>query len=118
MNIPSNPKRKPTTRRKNNLILIAIVLLIATALAWGALSNPGVRVGSPSRSASNASLPTTPRTTRRPAAAQDVFADTTVAATRSAKAPASPAVGRDRSETRPLTNTGVSLDKESNLEVE
>src|SRR5580765_5204567 len=118
MNTPSNPKRKPTTRRKNNLILIAIVLLIATGLALSALSIPGVRVASPFRSAPNTSLPTTPRTADRPVTAQDIFADPTVAATRSTEVPASPAAGRDRSETRPLTNTGVSLEKESNLEVD
>jgi hypothetical protein len=117
MDTPGNPKqtnssRKLITSRKNNLIFIGIVLLIATALAWSALSNPGVRVANPSRSARNA-LPATARSTGRQATAQEIFADPTVAATRRTQVPASPAAGRDRSETRPVANTVVSLDREA-----
>jgi hypothetical protein len=93
-NLNSNPKRKPTTRRKNNLILIAIVLLIATGLALSALSNPGVRVVSPFRSARDTSLPTTPRTADRPVAAQESIARGTEVLSTTARVPGSPAAGR------------------------
>ena len=65
MNNPSQPKHEKdasaqamTRRRKNRFALSAIVLMIALGLALSVLSNTGVRVTTPSRSAGRISLPT------------------------------------------------------------
>ena len=103
-NETSTSANAPTGRRKNRFVFIAIVMLIASGLVLGVISNSVVRLTRPSQPDGETSLPATQPTARHQDPARGVVADGSSDVTTTAPVPGSPAAGSDGNEAKLLPN--------------